>query len=146
MEKIDKASFVRWQERTMEQLGYVVNLLMGLGIAGLGYQVNFLLNMEFTLADTEKIWVAIATLLLSASFLAGIVCTICRLRDCRLTAKISRMNQRAFARNVLRKLRAAAKAAGRCTWGLFWLQCGTFFIGVMSMGIELFSYIIRTRI
>ena len=52
--KEPKGSFVRWQAITVTQLTYTVNLLIGLAVAAVGFQVTLLLSCKLHLVTSQK--------------------------------------------------------------------------------------------
>lgn len=119
--------FVRWQSRTIEQLGYAINLVLGLSVAALGFEVSLLLNPHFEPGlcwERMDLLLSLFSLCLSALFGAAAVVT--RLLDFRGTAQTIRTNNAEEKKG----LRARTKALGYFTWFCFWGQFGSFGVGI----------------
>lgn len=118
----DNDSFVRWQSQAMSQLTNALNLILGLGIAALGYGLQ-----EFKKADTcfNKSTFFIASILLFATASVGLLCLLNRLKDVRITAQNARGNQE----------RQDTKELGKRTWCLFQVMLWLFGLGVFALAI-----------
>ena len=126
-----KGSFVRWQSITIAQLTYSVNLILGLAVAALGFQVALLLNEKFDPAGWQKCAFGAAMLTLLLSIGLGIWCVINRLRDFRATTKAARLREDGKPDVEIQPYRDLHKKLGERTWGLFWWQIGTFGVGIV---------------
>ncbi len=62
--KKNRESSVRWQGRTIEQFGYALNLVLGLSIAGIGYETTLILNKEIEREGWQNGLLAISLLAL----------------------------------------------------------------------------------
>lgn len=125
-----RGSFIRWQSTTISQLTYAVNLILGLSVGALGFQVTLLLNEKFTPISWQKCVFSISTFLLILSVAIGIWCVINRLRDFRATEKAARMRKNEKPNEEIQPYRDLYKKLGKRTWILFWWQVGTFGIGI----------------
>ncbi len=125
-----KDSFIRWQATTITQLTYSVNLILGLAVGGLGFQVALLLNEKFNPISWQKLAFSISLILLVLSITLGIWCVINRLRDFRTTAKAARMREKGSPNEDIQSHRDLYKKLGKRTWVLFWWQIGTFGVGI----------------
>ncbi|SRR6266480_7405095 len=88
-----KGSFVRWQSIRIAQFSYSVNLILGLAVAALGFQVTLLMNDHFHPVGWQKCAFGLSILTLLSSIGLGIWCTINRLRDFRATSKAARLRE-----------------------------------------------------
>src|SRR3990172_428621 len=127
----ENRSFVRWQEITITQFGYAVNLILGLSVAALGFLVTLLLNKEFSLVSWQKCVYSVALLSLATSLGLGIWCVINRLRDFRTTKEIARERTKEETDSQLSSLRDLSGRLGKRTWRLFWWQIGAFGMGAL---------------
>ena len=125
-----KGSFIRWQSTTITQLTYSVNLILGLAVGVLGFQVALLLNDKFNPIAWQKCAFSISMFLLVLSVALGIWCVINRLRDFRATAKAARMREDGKPNEDTQPYRDLYKKLGKRTWVLFWWQVGTFGVGI----------------
>jgi uncharacterized membrane protein YtjA (UPF0391 family) len=115
--------FTRWQQRTIEHLGFSINLILTLSLGALGYTLNSY-NKTSTQCLAKCLFVlGVVLLLLSVMF--GIIASLTRLYDFRYTARINREEE------VERyRLRRITDRLGVCTWLLLWFEIITFFLGV----------------
>ena len=123
-------SFVRWQGITISQLGYAVNLILGLAVAALGFVITLLLNKEFIPVSWMKCTFSVALLSLLASIGIGIWCVVNRLRDFRATKEVARKREKGATDSELQPLRDLSGRLGSKTWWLFWWQIGMFGAGI----------------
>lgn len=126
-----KGSFVRWQSIMIAQLTYAVNLILGLSVATLAFQVTLLLNDDFTPLSWQKCGFSVSLFLLLASVALGLWCVINRLRDFRATTEVARKRENGSTESELEPLRSRYRQLGRMTVGIFWWQVGTFGLGVL---------------
>lgn len=129
-------SAVRWQQLTISQLSYAINLILILSTGSIGFSVNLLNWEKFSLSCSSKPFFDIggAILFLSTGF--SIWATINRLRDFRLTAKIARDRDKGVSEEEINKLRSESDKLGACTWKLFRWQISLFFIGFLLIAIS----------
>lgn len=126
-----KGSFIRWQSVTIGQLTYAINLILGLSVATLGFQITLLLSDKFVLMSWQKCTFFISLLLLAASIILGIWAVINRLLDFRATTKAAQKREKKAPENEIEPYRAIYQRLGKKTWLLFWWQVGTFGTGVV---------------
>lgn len=126
-----KGSFIRWQATTITQLTYSVNLILGLAIGSLGFQVTILLKDTFNPIAWQKCAFSISIFLLLLSVALGIWCVINRLRNFRATSKAARMREEGKPSEDIQPYRDLYKKLGEKTWVLFWWQVGTFGSGIL---------------
>jgi uncharacterized membrane protein len=126
-----KGSFVRWQSITIGQFTYAIDLVLGLSVAALGFQVALLLNSEFKPAGCfQKSAFLFSLILIFVSVSLGLFAIINRLCDFRMTAKVARMREKGVTEAKMAPYRFLYKKLGKRTWHLFWWQIGTFGVGV----------------
>jgi hypothetical protein len=126
-----RGRFVRWQSITIAQLTYCVNLILGMAVAALGFQVALLLNDKFNPIAWQKCAFSVSMLLLILSIALGIWCVVNRLRDFRATTKAARMQENGKPAEDIQPFRDLYKKLGEKTWCLFWWQIGTFGVGII---------------
>ncbi|MFC1534262.1 hypothetical protein ACFL7M_12945 [Thermodesulfobacteriota bacterium] len=124
--KKDRESSIRWQARTIEQLGYALNLILGLSVAAIGFEISLILNKEFERAGWQNWLFAISMLSLLLSIAVGLWCVVNRLRDFRATTKTARKREDGKSDLDLQPLRTLTRDLGKRTWLLFWWQISTF--------------------
>ncbi|MGF1608240.1 MAG: hypothetical protein ACFCUQ_02510 [Kiloniellales bacterium] len=128
-------SFIRWQSITIEQLTYSVNLILGLSVAALGFQIHLLLDSTFQPASWQKSFFLLSMFSLLLSIALGLWCIFNRLVDFRTTAKAARLRERDESDSELAELRGRYKRLGQATWRLFCGQVATFGIGILLVVI-----------
>jgi hypothetical protein len=132
-EKKNRKSSIRWQGRTIEQFGYALNLVLGLAIAGMGYEITLILNKEIERASWQNCLLSISLLVLLLSVGAALWCIVTRLRNFRITAEIARKREDGETDIKLQPLRTKSDDFGVFTWMLFWWQIWSFAIGVILL-------------
>jgi hypothetical protein len=93
-ENNQKGSHVRWQSITIGQLTYAVNLILGLSVAVLGFEISLLLNENFSPGSClQRVSLFFSLVLLAVSIVFGVLVVINRLTDFRLTTSIARRRE-----------------------------------------------------
>ncbi len=128
MTSTSNARFVRWQERSNTQLGFINNTVLALTTAALGLAVSS------NSPGWQLCTLRFGTVLLILSVFLALGCALNRLWDFRVTAQIARgnMNEEDEA--------AARREAGTLscrTWTLLYFQLGTFALGALSLVVAL---------
>jgi hypothetical protein len=126
-------SFIRWQSTVIAQFTYTVNLVLGLSVAALAFQISTLLESDFNPVSWQKFSFSISLLALVASVVLGICCVANRLLDFRATAQAARMREQRASGEEMEVHRLRAKRHGAWTWGIFWSQLGTFGVGIVLL-------------
>ncbi len=128
-------SFIRWQGRTIEELGKAINLLLSLCLATIGFIVSKLLDKDFLFLNcTGKSLVFIGTIILLIAAIILLFLIYNRLHAFRGTTKIARKRETNDRTNI-NTLRTEVNQRDKCTWTLF-----SFAIAAFSFG-ELFVII-----
>ena len=123
-----RESFVRWQGRTIEQLGFVNNLLIGLATGVLAFQTQLAFNdtVSFTLAERGFLVSSITLVFLSLLFGCYIACNrLCSFRTTEQVARKRETNQR----EGIERLRYRYRTLDKRTWALLPFQTGLFAFG-----------------
>jgi hypothetical protein len=142
MANSDQERFVRWQAITREQLSFANNLLLGLAVAVVGFEISLTLNDKFALVSCwQKTAFLVSLALLAASSLAALVAVVTRLCDFRLTARTIRTEQTEEQQQA-DHLRAVTAKLGSATWNLFWLQIATFFFGILLAVVAVGGFVV----
>ncbi len=121
--------FTRWQQRTIEQLGFSINLILTLALGTLGYTLA--IYDKANAACLRKCTFVVACILLFLAVLFGIVASLTRLYDFRLTAQTNREADE----TECKRLRRITDRLGRCTWFFFLAEVVTFAIGVSAAAV-----------
>ncbi len=122
--------FVRWQRITLEQLGYVLNLVFTLTIAALGYWFALLRVREFVPGSSAKCALILSGLSLATAAAIGLWCSLNRLWDFRGTTKRAGDKPDAPSKEELDNI-------GKRTWTLFYIVLGGFAVGVVALAFSL---------
>ena len=123
-------AFQRWQQTSIEQVGYAVNLILTFTVAVLGYWFVLIQDKEFNPDGSAKCAMLWSLLSLVVAAVFGLICVVVRLLDFRGTARRARQRPDAPSQKALREL-------GGVTWGSFWIQIGSFILGVVALAIAL---------
>lgn len=151
--KNHEESFIRWQDITVTQLGYAVNLCLTFATAALGFALSLLTNNTFDPHGCGKVFFDLSLLSLSTSITCGIWCVINRLSDFRNTRGIALRREDMKSENMpeaqindaLAVSRAESKRKGKLTWALLRIQLIAFGIGAGCLSIAFVS-IYRTKL
>ena len=137
MSENKKERFVRWQGKSLDYLSYVINLILGLSIAGIGFEAKMLSEDSFRPAGFAKtaFVLSIASTLLASA--VGFACIINRLKDFRDTAAIARKKSKDEYDGELYELRDLVGILGKRTRRYFNWQAALFCIGVVLLIISL---------
>lgn len=132
------SKFQRWQDKTLSQFTYTINLFLGISIAIIGFQFSLLLNNDFTPLCFGKFYFSTSLILMLISSGLGCICVINRLKDFRITAKITRLKAKDNG-NKLKELRRNSDNLGERTWLIFWWQFGLFWGGIFFLALSLIT-------
>jgi hypothetical protein len=134
-------SFVRWQGRSIEQLGFVNNLLIGLATGLLAFETQLAFDDKASLIAIEKC-VAIASII-SVFLSSAIGCFVAwnRLRSFHFTAKIARKREK-NDRAGIEKLRDDVRDLDENTWKYLEYQTISFALGgLLLLAVTLIRYL-----
>lgn len=126
----------RWQGLGIAQFSVAVALISGLSVAGLGVGLSLLQNNEFLLNAPKCIFPA-SLLFLLITALLSCMAIITRLLDFRLTARKVRKDLKLTYDRPLTIFWLGPESYGRATWGLFWISCFTFLLGVVLLVVSI---------
>ena len=91
---------IRWSQTAINQLSFFNNLLLSLGVGFLAFCFNPILfkTLNFTLKeiDFSKTFLAISIISILVSIILGLVISISRLKDFRITRTINHIRQRTY--------------------------------------------------
>jgi hypothetical protein len=131
--KKNRESSIRWQGRTIEQFGYAINLILGLSVAAIGFELALVLNEKFSGFGWQKCLFGISLVSLVLSAGVGLWGVVNRLQDFRATTTTARNREDGASDLNLQSLRTLTKNLGERTWILFWWQISAFGIGVLFL-------------
>jgi hypothetical protein len=116
----DKGSFIRWQGRAIEQLGFVNNVLLVLATGILLFQIQLIVGGA-SFGFCEKWVVLLSSCLFFLSIIFGCWLAYNRLNSFRLTSQIARKRE-TNEREDIEDLRKRVKHLDRKTWLLLKIQ------------------------
>ncbi|MDR8394294.1 hypothetical protein NC796_24310 [Aliifodinibius sp. S!AR15-10] len=131
--------FKRWQEKSLKQLTYTINLFLGFSIAILGFEFSLLFKNSFSPICFEKFAFSASIFALIASAILGSVCVVNRLIDFRITAQITRKKDKNNSDGI-DDLRNKSNKLGNRTWAIFWGQIALFGLGTILLVTSLLFY------
>ena len=127
-----RQSFVRWQGRSITQLGFVNNLLIGLSAGTLAFLTQMAFKDQTALVCCDAWLMAISAVSAFLSLAIGCVLAWNRLCSFRDTAQIARQRETKKKTNI-DKLRTSTKERDKCTWLLLKIQAIVFAVGEFSL-------------
>ena len=131
------ASFIRWQGRTIEQLGFVNNLLIGLATGLLIFEGKLSFDKKEILTCVDKWLIVLSVLSIFISLSIGCYVAWNRLRSFRHTTQIARQRETGKRINI-DELRALVRKLDNRTWPLLTTQTILFAIGALLFVFLLF--------
>jgi hypothetical protein len=129
----EKQSFIRWQGRTLEQLGFVNNLLIFLATGMLAFQVQIAIG-KVTFTNLDKCVIVLSTLLIFISLIVGCYLAWNRLLSFRLTTQVA-YKRETGKREGIEDLRNKIKILDKRTWQLLTIQTVLFGLGALLVVI-----------
>ena len=141
MSNDEKQSFIRWQGRTIEQLGFVNNLLIFLATGMLAFQSQLAIR-EISLTILDKYTIILSTLFIFISLILGCYLALNRLRSFRLTARVARKRE-TKKREGIEYLRKKVKTLDKRTWWLLHMQNVSFGLGALLLVIFAIIHFIK---
>jgi hypothetical protein len=128
----ENISYSKWQNIRISQLGFANNLIIALGVALLGYIIDFIQteNLILTCLQKSLFWVGCSLIIFSISF--GIFVVLNRLEDFKLTARIARKRE-SKERDGIENDRIESKKLGKKTWNRFIWQISTFIVSFLIL-------------
>lgn len=150
-----KARFAKWQLLTIEELGKTISLFLGITIAVVGFQVSMVTSSkEGYDFGCNKFSYILSLIVLLASIASGLMASINRLVDFRLTTmlinkkiarefdskiKDSKIKIRGEAKIEIEELKKRIRRLGRNTWSLFIFQLSLFSLGLIIFMSYIFN-------
>ena len=125
--------FVRWQEYTISEFTFAINLFFGLAVGALTFSITFVKNDDFFLWPCLRLLFMFGFVSLCFSVFAGCAAVVSRLMDFRLTAQKIKRKSKESNNNELGIFIYKTKLLGRISWRLFWIQLATFIAGLLSL-------------
>lgn len=147
---VNNEKYIRWQNYTINQLTFAINLFLGLSTGSLALGVMLLRDNAFSLNGCSKLSFSLGLIALCISFIFGCIAVITRLMDFRFTAKKVRFDDKSddkkdkISEEYRRKseeYKRKAAILGQWTWRLFWVEIITFMFGwIVLFIVLLFAY------
>jgi len=126
----DGGRFVRWQGTQLTQFGFVSNLVLGFAVAGLGLWVSLLRDAGFQPHCWAKCLFSFSALSLISSIGGGILCSLNRLWDFRITKDIARGK---WEGAELAAKTIESNKIGDRTWMLLYSEISTFVLATLLL-------------
>lgn len=120
--------FVRWQGIQLTQLGFVLNLVLGFAVAGLGLWLSLLRDASFQPLCWDKCLFVLTGISLLVSIATGLWCSLNRLWDFRITAGMARGK---WADDELTAKEIESKKLGDRTWALLYWEISAFVLAIL---------------
>ena len=124
MTEQNNSSFIRWQDKSIEQLGFINNLLITLASGFLILETQYFIG-EKTVQPIAIILIAFSAVFVFASLIVGGILAINRLLSFRYTAQVARKRE-TRQRDGIKDLRDWTNELDTRTWKLLWWQVGLF--------------------
>ena len=141
MSNDENTSFVRWQGRSIEQLGFVNNLLLGLATGLLAFETQLAFDDKVSLIAIEKYAATASIILVFLSLAIGCFVALNRLRSFHFTAKIARKRE-TDKREGIEKLRTDVQDLDKNTWKFLKCQTISFALGgLLLLTVTLIRYL-----
>ena len=140
----ENESFIRWQGRSIEELGKAINLLLTLSLATIGFVVAKLLEDFYFLSCFTKYLIIIGSFVLLITTILLLILIRNRLVSIRKTAQIARKREKGLTDN-LQKMRDVVRSLDKSTWTLFNSSVLCFIIGQTSVVIGFIIEILNRK-
>lgn len=137
----EKKSFIRWQDRSTEQLGFVNNLLVFLAAGILAFQSQLAISNK-VFGCFDRCLIIISILLIFISLVTGCKLAWNRLQSFRNTMRISRKKQHGES-SGLEELRKHVEILDKKTWFFLKAQTILFTLGALFLVIFAIRQFIR---
>ena len=122
-------SFIRWQGRSLEQLGKTINLILGLSLATMGFTIAKILDKGFQFVScSSKIAILTGCFIILVTITILLWVTLNRLKSFKTTAQIARKREKNINDNIDDQ-RREVKLHDANTWFFFKLAIILFFFG-----------------
>lgn len=131
MPEQNNTSFVRWQDKSIGQLGFINNLLITLASGFLILETQYFIG-EKTIQPIAILLIALSAVFVFASLVAGGILAINRLLSFRHTAQVARKRE-TRQREGIKDLRDWTNELDTRTWKLLWWQVGLFSVASLFL-------------
>jgi len=152
----------RWADQRRSQFGITIALFTALSGAGLGFCGSLLTGTAVLGGDPgyaflwsfpcghRTFWFLTSSLAFAIAFMLGILATVTRLLDFRLTAslpdkRLARRKNKKFGCLSIPATKSWCRILGSFTWSFCWLQLSILFIGIACIAVTAF-YIHQQRL
>lgn len=127
----------RWHGISIQQVGFVNNLFIGLSSAVVFWQGQYLLGKDVTLRSPSERWFyLISALFFLISLLVGCLTAWNRTVDIRQTTYVNRLRMKGKHQEADKRSDENEKRGNR-TWNLLFAQAVAFFLGVLLFVITI---------
>lgn len=140
MSNINSADrFIRWQTNLRNQVSFTNNLLLTFSVGILGFIFNILADGKIVFDCISRHQIDIGLIFILISIVIGILTTISRIIDFRLTLKKIKLELEKDGN--LEKIKWLKKTFGKITWFLFYGQILSLTIGFLYISVGLYKSI-----
>jgi hypothetical protein len=137
----ENESFVRWQGRSIRQMGFVNNLLTGLATGLLAFQTQIAFDDKVILSTSERRVAIFSLVLIFASLVVGCYLAWNRLRSFRATAQAARKRETGNREGIF-EIRSRYRRLDRITWLCIRWQGILFALGsFLLLGLTIAGYL-----
>lgn len=132
-------SFVRWQGRSIEELGKSINLLLTLSLAMIGFTIAKLLGEFIFLSCSAKTLILLGNSVLLVTVFLILILIRNRINSIRKTAQIARKREKNTTEGI-EALRHTVRSIDKTTWALFNASIICFLVG---QGLTIIGFVIE---
>lgn len=163
-EEIDELRHLRsrWADQRRSQFGITIALFTALSGAGLGFCASLLTGAAALGGDSgyaflwmfpcghRTFWFLTSSLAFTVALILGILSTVTRLLDFRLTAslpdkRLARRENKKFGLLSIPATKSWSRILGGFTWCFSWMQLSVLSVGIAGMAVTAF-YIYQQRL
>ena len=132
-------SFIRWQGRSIEELGKAINLLLTLSLAMIGFTIAKLLGEFIFLSCSAKTLILLGNSILLVTVFLILLLIRNRINSIRKTAQIARKREK-NSTDGIEVLRQTVRSLDKTTWTLFNCSVILFLVG---QGLTVIGFVLE---
>jgi|GEM_PF-5092218 len=122
--------FVRWQQRSIEEMGKSIHLFLTIAIATVGYTANHLTELDFKFKNfLDKVSILLGIVLLSVSIGFFLFTILNRQKDFKKTTEIIRVRYSEQNQDLIKNISKETQEIGKKTQKLFYFSINFFAFG-----------------
>lgn len=136
----NKERYPRWQGRSLDQMGYTLNLILIIITATIGFIISLLLSTKFTSNIFSFLMLGLITLIICSTVTISTI--LIRLLNFRKTAQMVREKEKDNKdQSKIDKLKVETDNLGDYTWKSLYVAIVLFVIGYLFIGVSLISHV-----